>query len=88
MKRSIYKYSLADGVVSMPKNARILKVGMQDGIPCLWATVDPNAERETREFSILGTGCIIPNRWKYIGTMFDRQHVWHVFENFGQLMED
>ena len=88
MKRSIYKYSLTDGVVSMPKNARILKVGMQDDIPCLWASVDPYAEREHREFTTLGTGSLIPDRWEYVGTIFDRQYVWHVFETFGQPMEN
>jgi len=87
MKRTIYKYSLTDGVISMPKYALILKVGMQDGIPCIWVAVDPNVEREKREFAILGTGCIIPDRWAYIDTMFDRQYVWHVFETFGQPME-
>jgi len=73
--------------VSMPKYARILTVGMQDGIPCLWAAVDLNAEREMREFPMLGAGSTIPDRWEYIGTIFDRQDVWHVYENFGQPME-
>ncbi len=80
MKRSVYKYSLADGVVVLPKNARILKVGMQDEIPCLWALVNPEAERETRYFAISGTGDLIPDAWEYVGTIFDRRYVWHVFE--------
>jgi hypothetical protein len=88
MKRSIDKYPLACGMVAMPKYARILKVGMQNGVPCLWASVDPDAEREQREFSILGTGGIVHDRWEYIGTIFDRPYVWHVYETFGLTMEN
>ncbi len=88
MTRSIFKYSLTDGVVYMPKDAEILKVGMQDGIPCLWAMVDPHGEREMRYFTALGTGMLIPDDWRYVGTLFDRQYVWHVFETKERVTED
>ena len=39
----------------MPKSAKILKADIQDGIPCIWALVDSEAELTLRAFKIVGT---------------------------------
>lgn len=42
--------------ILMPKGAEILTVQTQNGIPCIWALVDIEAEKEPRVFDIFGTG--------------------------------
>lgn len=87
MKR-VYKYQLEikdEVLVSMPKDAKILTVQVQNGRPCIWASVDPSSsDMEIRKFRIAGTGhpvedSIIEN---YIGTvqMYEGKLVFHVFE--------
>lgn len=56
---AIWKYTLTlAGIqsIDMPKGARIVHVESQFEQPCVWAIVDPNAEKEAREFGILTTG--------------------------------
>lgn len=67
--------------VQMPAVAQILSVQMQNGVPCIWAMVDPHSEKITRTFLIYGTGHpISPLKKKYLGTTQDPPYVWHVFE--------
>lgn len=42
--------------IEMPKGARILKVGAQNGNLVFWALVDPAAEKVARKFFLIGTG--------------------------------
>ena len=68
----------------MPKGAEILTIQIQDGIPCLWALVDPDQKTESKTIIVLGTGDTISklDRKEYIGTYQERQgmFVWHAFE--------
>lgn len=66
--------------VSMPVGAKFLTVAMQDGLVCLWALVDPKFEREIRNFCVHGTGHNISPFEEYVGTAFDDNFVWHLFE--------
>jgi len=68
--------------VEMPKNAVIIKVGIQNGILHLWAVVDTDEEKETREFIVYGTGWELEDGVQdYLGTVFDGDgYVWHLFE--------
>jgi hypothetical protein len=53
MKRQIWKWGINptnDGSISMPKGAELLSIQVQRGIPCIWALVDPAAEKEERRF--------------------------------------
>lgn len=67
----------------MPKGAKILSLQMNNKMPCIWAIVNPNAEKEVRKFNIYGTGHnITEDDLKYIGTfqMHNDMLVFHLFE--------
>lgn len=57
--QKIYKYPLKTAdvqMVEMPKGATILCVQTQGETPCLWAEVNPKAEKICRAFVTYGTG--------------------------------
>ena len=66
----------------MPKGADLLTVQMQNGTPVLWAQVDPSAEIEARNITVVGTGWIdyIRSGWTYVGSYQDGGLVWHVYD--------
>ena len=84
--RTIWKYQIPIQdyfELELPKDAEILTVQMQYGIPCLWALVDPTAQQEFRLFRLLEIGH--PGETlnlDYIGTVqqAEGQLIWHVFE--------
>ena len=84
----IWKYQLTERtcVLRVPKNAKVLCVQLQHGMPCIWAQVDPDAEPETRMFQIHPTGQPMGDTInKYVGTYqlgeeVGLSYVWHVFE--------
>ena len=85
----IFKYELLPNAqLYLPKDAKILSVGVQSGSIMLWALVDSDEmSLEFRNIIILGTGFHIPDEYKdakFIGTVFMnkglKQLVWHVFE--------
>ncbi len=82
----IFKYELrVDDIqfVSMPKGAKLLTVQAQQDIPCVWALVDPNAEKEDRKIYMWGTGHDASGvkDMCYIGTfqMYGGDLVFHTF---------
>jgi hypothetical protein len=83
----IWKYALNvidQQCITMPRNAKILTVQMQDDICCLWALVDETAKfTEHRNIAIYGTGNPMPdNPGTYIATfqMHGGALVFHAFE--------
>ena len=44
----------------MPRGAKILTIQVQNEIPCIWALVNPENEKENRYFEIFRTGQYIP----------------------------
>jgi len=69
--------------VSMPMGSRVLTVGLQGPRNDLvaWATVNPIAPTESREFLVRGTGHPLDgNEGRYIGTVFPGSLVFHIFE--------
>jgi len=80
----IYKYPIRPNIKTyeLPKNARILSVGVQNGEIMIWVLVDPDAERENRIIEIFPTGFVdIDNATRnFIGTVFIGDFVFHVFE--------
>lgn len=68
-------------VVMMPTRAEILTVQMQDGVPTIWALVDPTANREQVKIIIVGTGRLFDTRdLHYLGTVQEPIGlVWHIF---------
>jgi hypothetical protein len=84
---SIWKYvvNLGATTVSMPIGAKVLTVAMQYESLCVWALVDPLADREVRRFMVFGTGHPIEvpdTRLIYVGTiqLQGGAFIGHVFE--------
>lgn len=87
--KTIWKYQLKiseDQRIEMPAGAKILSVQAQNKVPCLWALVDPEAEKEKRFFEVFGTGNPIKEyevtSRKFIDTFqaYCGSLVFHVFE--------
>lgn len=88
----IWKYPIEtedDQHIQMPKKAKILCVQVQRNQPCLWALVNPDAEKVARQIFVKGTGHPIElsdndpkDYFKYIGTyqLESLQLVYHVFD--------
>ncbi len=70
-------------IVYMPKGAKLLSVQIQNGVPCLWALVDPTEEQERRTIHMRGTGhnATLVKGLDYVSTfqMRDGALVFHVF---------
>lgn len=82
---AIWKYTLdkLDKRLDIPASAKILAVHEQRGEICLWATVDPGMDRESRRFLVIGTGHDMPEgQLDFVGTvgLNDWALVFHVFE--------
>ena len=86
--RTIRKFEIDKGSgafeVTMPRNADILCVQVQEGFPHLCAIVDDEAPSEMRRVVVVGTGWGLPDdigRGDYIGTYPSDggYFVWHVF---------
>lgn len=88
---TIWKYKLKvtdEQIIKMPLLAEILTVQGQGDDICLWALVNPEAEKEDRTILVFGTGNPIPKTFEYhinafyIGTaqMYNGALVWHIFE--------
>jgi len=70
-----------DASFEMPKGAEIVHCALHKGKYCLWALVDPDAEKEIRQFTSYPTGHIMRDlTLRYIGTITDDPAVVHVFE--------
>ena len=89
MKESIWKFPMASPeqrIIEMPKGAEILTIQVQNKIPCIWALVNPENEKEKRFFEIFGTGHDMPVDMgierKYINTfqLNGGALVLHLFE--------
>ena len=88
--KTIYKYDLfgyvgAQSIDTMiPGDARLLKVGVQQGRIVGWFLVNPSEPVTTRTFRLIGTGWWVQDDelddFDYIDTVFDGEFVWHVWE--------
>jgi len=88
--KTIYKYSIplisAEFDMELPVGAIILSLQIQGGIPCVWAMIDKDADKEQRHFRFYATGYPIGKIPKdlslhYIGTVqASGGVVWHLFE--------
>jgi hypothetical protein len=76
-------------LIHTPKGAEFLSVGVQDGIPCVWALVkDIDAPPVTRVIRIATTGEVFnAEGCVFIGSMQMGTPTWfvaHVFEQIGK----
>lgn len=87
--KTIWKFELGiedRRLLEIPIGAEVLAVQVQGSTPCMWALVDPDAEREVRDFIMCGTGHVIPDvELKHLGTyqLYSGNFVGHVFEVVG-----
>ena len=76
--------------INLPVFAEILHVADQAGVPTMWCLVDDKYKLangvlpvEEKTFYIRGTGHEVEENLQYHSTWFDREFVWHLFENKG-----
>ena len=68
-------------ILELPGGAEILKADMQNGMPVIWAIVDPAMSNVERRFRLAGTGHEINSAGlRYIDTFFAGGLVMHLFE--------
>lgn len=81
--KKIFKYQILGNFarLSMPVDAQILALQMQNDRPCVWALVVlGGCEIGVYEFGMYGTGHVIPaDHGEYVGTLQDGPFVWHYF---------
>ena len=81
--KKIFKYQIRpteEQEIMMPVGAEVNHVGLDpDGIPCIWAIVDPDARRESVIIQVIGTGHHVPDEGIFLGTYVKGVFVWHVF---------
>jgi len=82
-----YKVRVDDCVcVGLPKGYKILKFGKQNGNYYIWALVDTMIDVGFYNFSVVGTGNNITDKFlkdhKYVDTWIenDGPFVWHLFK--------
>ena len=67
----------------LPKNASILDVQTQDGIPHIWVELDTEADTELHSFAVYCAGETMPDgALRYIGTFQIQTLVFHLYEYF------
>lgn len=88
MAQTIYKYPLnlpngTDGYtdVQLPTHWRVVHIGIQYGVICLWVQHAHDA-RPTKsvKFRLVGTGHQFEDTAAYLGTVYSGPFVWHVLE--------
>lgn len=88
MNKQIWKYTLgrAQESIEMPADAEILSAHSQNDLICIWALVNPDAEKEHRYFEVFKTGHAVPCDMgvsrEFIGTVLLQNDalVFHIFE--------
>jgi hypothetical protein len=76
-----FQFGISDIVeIEMPKDAKILHVECQNFIPCIWAHVNTENEKELRHFRVIGTGHLVDGHLKHVGSFQQGIYVWHLWE--------
>ena len=78
----IWKFPLnaATNKIDLPRGAKIVSVGLQEGDIQLWAACDPHLPVERRTIRVVGTGWELPENYTYLGMVQVGPYVWHVLE--------
>ena len=75
-----FPFRLDDSIVlEMPEGAEILMVDCQQGQPCMWARVNPDAPKKNYIFFLCGTGHPAPSG-DHVASFQQGPFVWHVFK--------
>lgn len=75
------KFSASMQKVSAPRLGKAVFFGIQNGVYCVWAKVQPGEPDRERQFQIVGTGDEIPLNWRHVGTVQNGDYVWHLFQD-------
>lgn len=85
--RTVWKFELFsvddDVRITMPMGAKILHVEAQREVPCVWALVDPGADKVEYRFRLAGTGHPLPDDvGPHVGSfmLHGGRFVFHLFE--------
>ena len=81
-----FPFEIDDSVlIEMPEGATVLKVECQNGVPCIWALVKPDAPKQQRLFLVYGTGHHVDGvgAQHHVATFQQGPFVWHMFEQKG-----
>lgn len=74
-------YSVWQGFRSGGRVYRLLTVQVQDGVPCLWYEIEPDAgpsHQSEIHVMIVGTGFEVPeDPYRYVATTQRGTNVWH-----------
>lgn len=87
MGLAVWKFPIPFGIgvepwVTMPKGSRPLHVDVQNGVPCVWALVNPDLMSERlrqTKVKVYATGQEVDPGDTYLGTYKIDWTVWHVF---------
>ncbi len=90
--KTIWKFPIATTFrqdVEMPHGSRIISAQQQHGQLCIWAEVNPKADKCNRQIVIIGTGHELPREgicMEFIATVqtLDGVLVWHIYEDTKQ----
>jgi len=84
MLKTIWKFKLSvtAGIqtVSLPADAKVVHMDVQDNTPCIWVLLDPNMPTKQRDVLCFGTGHeVLASADRHIGTVLIGPFVWHYF---------
>ena len=81
--KTIHKFPLQiqyTQTVNVQPNAEVVLVGLDpNGIPCIWALVDPNEPLQPYTIHIIDTDHPVPSNTDHLGSFVSGAYVWHVF---------
>ena len=80
--KTIYKFPIRH-TIEVPKNARLLKIGIQKEDSVAWYELDTTETEYRRdEYYVIGTGRDMEDYEdiSYIDTLFQGDYVWHVYK--------
>lgn len=92
MRKTVWKFELSvngNQELELREGYEILALQTQNGVPCLWILINPEAPKEKETFEIYGTGHPINYDMgidrEYVGTWQEQggSYVWHLFKYTG-----
>lgn len=83
--KTVWKFPVSRASITridIPFDAKIALVGLDPatGGVAIWVQLEKTAEKETRRFRVYGTGQDIEPDDRHVGSVIDRDFVWHVYE--------
>ena len=79
--KTVFKYRIEDGQLSLPSGAKFLKFDIQDEEFRAWFEIDPEEGNiKKRLFRVFRTGEKISEDYHWLGTCLEGALVWHLYE--------